>query len=58
MATSLKIVYDLFGDEMPKDISITGIKVEDIENFGKGCTPKVEAAIANAIKTVKRYIKK
>ena len=58
LATSLKIGYDLFGDEMPSDIRIIGIEVEDIENFGKGCTPKVEAAIAPAIETVKRYLKK
>ena len=58
LTTSLKIGYDLFGDEMPSDIRIIGIEVEDIENFGKGCPPKVEAAIAPAIETVKRYLKK
>jgi hydrogenase maturation protease len=56
LATSMKIGYDLFGDEMPKDIKIIGIEVEDTESFGKGCTPKVEAAIAPAIALVRKYI--
>ncbi len=56
LADSLKIGYELFGDEMPKDIRIIGIEVEDIENFGKGCTPKVEAAKVPAIELVKKYL--
>jgi len=56
LATSLKIGYDLFGDEMPRDIRIIGIEVEDIENFGKGCTPKVEASITPAVEMVKKYL--
>jgi hydrogenase maturation protease len=56
LATSLQIGYNIFGDEMPKDIKIVGVEVEDIENFGKGCTPKVEAAIIPAIGMVKSYL--
>jgi hydrogenase maturation protease len=56
LGTSLKIGYDLFGDEMPKDIRIIGIEVEDTESFGKGCTSKVVAAIAPAVELVKKYI--
>lgn len=56
LATSLQIGYNIFGDEMPKDIKIVGVEVEDIENFGKGCTPKVEAAIAPAIGMVRNYL--
>ncbi|HMK55899.1 MAG TPA: hydrogenase maturation protease [Dissulfurispiraceae bacterium] len=56
LAESLRIGYDLFGDEMPKDIRIIGVEVEDIESFGKGCTPKVEAAIAPAIERVKKHL--
>ncbi len=56
LATSLQIGYNIFGEEMPKDIKIVGVEVEDIENFGKGCTPKVEAAIAPAIGMVRKYL--
>ena len=56
LGTSLKIGYDLFGDEMPKDIRIIGIEVEDTESFGKGCTSKVVAAIAPAVELVKKHI--
>lgn len=56
LPATLKIGYEIFGEEMPREIKIIGIEVEDINTRSEKCTPKVEAAITQAIETVKKYI--
>lgn len=56
LPTTLKIGYELFGDEMPREIRIIAIEVEDVTTFGTECTPAVEAAIPGAVERVKRYL--
>ncbi len=55
LATSIKIGYEIFGDEMPKDIKIVAIEVENID-FGYDCSEKVKEAIPRAVEIVKRLI--
>ncbi|ADB58594.1 hydrogenase maturation protease [Archaeoglobus profundus] len=55
LATSIKIGYEIFRDEMPKDIRIVAIEVEDID-FGYECSKKVKEAIPKAVEIVKRLI--
>lgn len=57
LATTLEIGFYLFGDEMPREIKIIGIEVEDTSNFGADCTPRVEAALPYAIEKVNDYLK-
>ncbi|KUK41124.1 MAG: Hydrogenase maturation protease [Clostridia bacterium 62_21] len=56
LPTTLKIGYELFGDEMPREIRIIAVEVEDVTTFGTECTPAVEAAIPEAVERVKRYL--
>ncbi|SHJ77063.1 hydrogenase maturation protease [Desulfofundulus thermosubterraneus] len=56
LPATLKIGYQLFGDEMPRDIKIIAIEVEDITTFSKECTPAVQAAIPKVVERVKRYL--
>jgi len=56
LPTTLKIGYQLFGDEMPREIKIIAVEVEDATTFGRECTPAVEAAIPKAVERVKRYL--
>ncbi|MGQ9498086.1 MAG: hydrogenase maturation protease [Desulfotomaculales bacterium] len=56
LPTTLKIGYELFGDEMPQEIRIIAIEVDDVTTFGTECTPAVEAAIPEAVERVKRYL--
>lgn len=56
LPTTLKIGYQLFGDEMPKEIKIIAVEIEDATSFGRECTPKVEAAVPSAVELVKRYL--
>jgi len=56
LATSLKIGYEIFGDEMPREIKIVAIEVEDID-FGCKCSEEVEKAIPRAIEVVMEELK-
>jgi len=53
----IRIGYSLFPEEMPKEIKIIGIEVEDVETLSRECSPKVEAAIPEAIARIKKYLK-
>ncbi|WP_457548549.1 hydrogenase maturation protease [Archaeoglobus sp.] len=55
LATSIKIGYEIFGDEMPKDIKIVAIEVEKID-FGYECSEKVKDAIPKAVEIVKSLV--
>ena len=52
LPTSLKIGYELFGEEMPEKLAIVAIEVEDPYTFSTECTEKVERAIPSAVKKV------
>lgn len=52
----LRIGYTLFPEEMPKEIKIIGIEVEDVETLSRQCTAKVEAAIPEAVAKIKEYL--
>lgn len=52
----LRIGYSLFPDEMPKEIKIIGVEVEDVDILSRECSPKVAAAIPEAVAKIKEYI--
>ncbi len=56
LGTTLKLGYTVFPEEMPKELKIFAIEVEDIEHFGKDCTPKVEEAIPKVIRMIKEEL--
>jgi len=58
LGTTLKVGYTVFPEEMPKELKIFAIEVEDIEHFGKDCTPKVEQAIPKVINMIKEELKR
>ncbi len=58
LPTTLKIGYQLFGNEMPRDIKIIAIEVQDVTTFSRECTPAVQRAIPKAVQRVKRYLEK
>jgi hydrogenase maturation protease len=52
----LRIGYSLFPDEMPKEIKIIGIEVENVETLSRQLTPKVVSAIPEAVALIKEYL--
>ncbi|MEW6274761.1 MAG: hydrogenase maturation protease [Bacillota bacterium] len=56
LPTTIKMGYELFGAEMPKEIKIIAIEIEDAATFGRECTPAVEAAIPRAVELVKQSL--
>jgi len=57
LATSIKIGYELFGDEMPKEIKIVAIEVEDVD-FGYECSESVKKAIPKAVEIITKELSK
>lgn len=58
LATTLKLGYIIFPEKMPKEIKLIAVEVEDIENFGEECTPKVKEAIPKVVDIIKRELSK
>lgn len=56
LPTTLKIGYRLFGDEMPREIKIIAVEIEDTSTFGRDCTPAVDAAVPGAVERIKQYL--
>jgi len=52
----IRIGYSVFPDEMPKEIKIVGVEVEDVETLSRECSPSVESAIPKAISIIKEYL--
>ncbi|GAB6183995.1 hydrogenase maturation protease [Thermodesulfovibrio hydrogeniphilus] len=52
----IRIGYSVYPDEMPKDIKIIGVEVEDVETLSRECSPSVEAAIPEAVSRIKNYL--
>jgi len=52
----IRIGYKLFPEEMPKEIKIIGVEVEDVETLSRECSPKVVAAIPEAVARIKEYL--
>lgn len=52
----LRIGYSLFFDEMPEEIKIIGVEVEDVETLSRQLSPSVEAAIPEVISKIKEYL--
>lgn len=52
----IRIGYSVFPDEMPKEIKIIGVEVEDVETLSRDCSPSVESAIPKAISIIKEYL--
>ena len=57
LGTTLKLGYTIFPEEMPKELKIFAVEVEDIEHFGEDCTPKVERAIPKVIEMIEEELK-
>ena len=56
LPATLQIGYRLFGGEMPAEIKIIAVEIEDADTFGRECTPAVEAAIPEAVRRIRRYL--
>jgi hydrogenase maturation protease len=56
LATTLKLGYVIFPDKMPKEIKLFAVEAEDVENFGKECTPKVKEAIPKVVELIKKEL--
>jgi len=56
LPTTLKIGYELFGPEMPREIKIVTVEVADATSFGRECTPEVAAAVPEAVSRIKKHL--
>jgi len=56
LATAIKIGYEVFKDEMPKDLKIIAIEVDDANSFGYNCSESVRRAIPEAVKIILREL--
>lgn len=52
----IRIGYSVFPEEMPKEIKIIGVEVEDVETLSRDCSPAVKAAIPKAVSKIKEYL--
>lgn len=52
----IRIGYSLFPEEMPKEIRIIGIEVEDVETLSQELSPSVEASIPKVIERIREYL--
>ncbi|MCX8069557.1 MAG: hydrogenase maturation protease [Thermodesulfovibrionales bacterium] len=52
----IRVGHTTFPDEMPKEIKIIGIEVEDIFTLSRECTDKVNLAIPKAVERVKEIL--
>lgn len=55
LGSTLKVGYDLFPDEMPKNLRIFLIEAEDYFEFTKECSPKVEEAITKTVALITEH---
>jgi len=53
----IRIGYTIFPEEMPKEIKIIGIEVENISEFSRELSPSVEKAIPKVLNKIKKYLK-
>lgn len=52
----IRIGKSIYPDEMPKEIKIIGVEVEDVETLTRQLSPSVEAAIPEAVSRIKEYL--
>ncbi|MFQ3573999.1 MAG: hydrogenase maturation protease [Thermodesulfovibrionales bacterium] len=52
----IRLGRTLFPDEMPKEIRIIGVEVEDILTLDRECTEKVREAIPQVVRIIKEYL--
>lgn len=52
LGSTLKVGYDLFPDEMPKNLTIYLIEAEDYFEFTKECSPPVTIAIGQVVEKI------
>lgn len=55
-ATAIELARQI-GADLPDDITIFTIEVEDVETFGERCTAEVEASIEVAADTIERFVR-
>ncbi|MBT8764438.1 hydrogenase maturation protease [Desulfohalobiaceae bacterium Ax17] len=55
LGTTLKTGYILFPDEMPSNLRIILIEVDDIDHFSDQCTPKVKSSVHKVVKIIKDH---
>jgi hydrogenase maturation protease len=56
LGATLDLGYRIFGAEMPAQIRIVAVEVEDTTTFGTGCTAAVAAAVPEAVERVRRWL--
>jgi len=55
LGSTLKIGYELFPDEMPKNLQIILIEAEDYYEFTKNCSAPVSEAINEVVERITRH---
>lgn len=56
LGAALDLGYRLFGREMPSEIIIFAVELQDVVNFSTHCTPAVEAAIPELVQRVRAVL--
>jgi len=52
LATTLQLGYQLYGDKLPKRITLLTIEAKDTTTLSEQCTPEVEEGVEGVIKEI------
>lgn len=52
----IRIGYHVFPEEMPKEIKVIGIEVEDVDTLDRECSPRVKEAIPKVVEMIKKHL--
>jgi len=50
--TTLKLGEELYGDELPDEIIVYGIEIQDVLSFDMECTPSVDKAVKKVVHAI------
>ncbi len=53
LGATLKTGYELFPEEMPEELSIILIEAENVSEFSRTCSPKVQKAVGETISMIR-----
>ncbi len=55
LGSTLKVGYELFGEDMPRTLRILLIEAEDYYEFTRDCSPSVDKAIGEAVEIITQH---
>lgn len=55
LGSTLKVGYELFGEDMPRALRILLIEAEDYYEFTRDCSPSVDKAIEEAVEIITQH---